>query len=227
MGSTARQAQLGLLDVDVVASVHVVRYLVGVEPRVRLAEHQETNLLHVIWTPPSMHYSSESEDLRPTISFDWDTQTRNAFLIHQYMFIGTVYWQPVPPFLPHLFTNPLAGARVNFSQGMLYLPVPRLAKGYSECCETIDPTYRGDQSYSQPQATHGGSNYGRGNHSIEWNLLNQNWQFKLVPAYHGVARVLAQPHGQWSDEAGGDGKPYEPPHLGELSDADIGMINMH
>ncbi|MDG2207348.1 MAG: hypothetical protein P8K78_05540 [Pirellulales bacterium] len=207
------------------------------ELRDLLAEHQETNLLHVIWTPPEMHLTQSdgpgvkinfrSADIRPTISFAWDSNKRNAFLRQQYMFIGTVYWQPRPPFLPNLFTNPLAGDRVNFAQGMLHLPVPRLAMGYSECCETVEPTHFGEAPYSRTRVTHGGNDYGRNNYGISWNLLNQNWQFKLVPAYHGVARVLAQPEGQWSDESGGNGKPYEPPHLGELSDADIGMINMH
>lgn len=209
------------------------------ELRDLLAEHQETNLLHVIWTPPEVQYSADSEDLRPTLSFDWQQpgqgspprmdMRRNAFLDQQYMFVGTVYWQRLHALLPKLFSNPLAGDRVNFAQGMLFLPVPRLAKGYSECCETIEPTYRNQQYRYYIKPAFGGNTYGRQNSSIEWNLLNQNWQFKLVPSYSGLANILAQSPGSWSDTAGGTGnaKQYVPPTLGSLTDQDIGLINMH
>lgn len=209
------------------------------ELRDLLAEHQETNLLHVIWTPPDVQYSSDSEDLRPILSFDWQQPgqgsparkdlRRNTFLNQQYMFVGTVYWQRLHALLPRLFANPLAGDRVNFSQGMLFLPVPRLAMGYSECCETIEPTYRNQQYRYQTKSVTGGNTYGRRNESIEWNLLNQNWQFKLVPSHTGLAKILAQSPGGWNDSTSGTGsaKQYEPPVLGNLTDQDISLINMH
>ena len=131
------------------------------ELRDLLAEHQDSNLLHVIWTPPEMQYASESEDLRPTISFGWDSQRRNAFIAEQYMFIGTVYWQRLHALLPKLFSNPLSGDRVNFSQGMLFLPVPRLAWGHSECCETIEPTLsQNSNTQYQPKSVTRGNNSG-------------------------------------------------------------------
>ena len=145
------------------------------------------------------------------------------------MFVGTVYWQRLHALLPRLFANPLAGDRVNFSQGMLFLPVPRLAMGYSECCETIEPTYRNQQYRYQTKSVTGGNTYGRRNESIEWNLLNQNWQFKLVPSHTGLAKILAQSPGGWNDSTSGTGsaKQYEPPVLGNLTDQDISLINMH
>ncbi|OUT66364.1 MAG: hypothetical protein CBB70_10485 [Planctomycetaceae bacterium TMED10] len=209
------------------------------ELRDLLAEHQQTNLLHVIWTPPEVQYSSTSEDLRPTLSFDWqqftspdmipEDRSRNGFLNEQYMFVGTVYWQRLHALLPRLFANPLAGDRVNFSQGMLFLAVPRLARGHSECCETIEPTYRNDKTQYRTNHVPDNSSWGRQNRSVSWNLLNQNWQFKLVPSSVGLVDILAQSPGGWNDGSSGTGdeKKYVPPSLGNLTDHDIHFINMH
>ncbi|MEC7500134.1 MAG: hypothetical protein VX970_00285 [Planctomycetota bacterium] len=209
------------------------------ELRDLLAEHQQTNLLHVIWTPQEVQYSSTSEDLRPTLSFDWQQQSspdmipedrrRNRFLEEQYLFVGTVYWQRLHALLPRLFSNPLSGDRVNFTQGMLFLPVPRLARGHSECCETIEPTYRNEETQHRVKYVQDNSSWGRQDLSVSWNLLNQNWQFKLIPSYVGLAGILAQSPGGWSDESGdtGNQKKYVPPSLGDLTDSDIFYINMH
>ncbi|MEC8336534.1 MAG: hypothetical protein VXZ84_00160, partial [Planctomycetota bacterium] len=209
------------------------------ELRDLLAEHQQTNLLHVIWTPPEVQYSSTSEDLRPTLSFDWQQQSspdkipedrrRNRFLEEQYLFVGTVYWQRLHALLPRLFSNPLSGDRVNFAQGMLFLPVPRLARGHSECCETIEPTYRNEETQHRIKHIPDNSSWGRQDLSVSWNLLNQNWQFKLIPSYVGLAGILAQSPGGWSDGSSdtGNQKKYVPPSLGDLTDSDIFYINMH
>ncbi len=178
-----------------------------------LDENQDTNLLHVIWTPYDLQIiptSLSKEDLRPMISFYWNWQQRNYFLEQQYMFVGAVYWKPVRHFLPGLFENPIAGDRVNCAQGMLFLPVPRLHYGVDDCYKVNLLDDKCVFVGSEPEIT-------RIYDPIEWNLLNQNWRFKLVPTMMPeLAMILSQPY-----------VDFAPADISGLSHEEIFDINTH
>jgi hypothetical protein len=126
------------------------------------------------------------------ISFYWNWQQRNYFLEQQYMFVGAVYWKPVRHFLPGLFENPIAGDRVNCAQGMLFLPVPRLHYGVDDCYKVNLLDDKCVFVGSEPEIT-------RIHDPIGWNLLNQNWRFKLVPTMMPeLATILSQPYGDFA-----------------------------
>ena len=165
-----------------------------------LSENQDKNLLHVIWTPSDVQASDDSEDLRPTISFNWSWQQRNDFLEQQYMFVGAVYWKPARHFVPGLFENPIAGDRVNGAQGMLFLPVPRLHHGVVDCYKVNRNERTGE--LLDPECILADDNFAditRTPWPIEWNLLNQNWHFKLVPTMMPeLATILSQPYGDFA-----------------------------
>ena len=115
---------------------------------------------------------------------------------------------------------------MTFAQGMLFLPVPRLVNTTfpEPCCKItiVGPNMKFPQG--KPNITRGTvsarieysgpsiEGITRQSHSIEWNLLNQNWQFKLCPAQcDGLEVVLSK-----NDEA-----------LQTLHADDIRHVNTH
>jgi len=144
--------------------------------------------------------------------------TRNDELRDCYMFVGVVKQKQFSPFMPSLFTNPLSSVsgeqRLTFAQGLLCLTVPRLTyHTFPEpCCKitvtepslNIIPQEQNDTK-KRPKIIPGNVSSRieyRGNsttdmirqhHGIKWNLLNQNWQFKLCPARcAGLKQILAK-----------------------------------
>ena len=197
------------------------------------------NLLHVIWTPNYIQENAKvlsahlTEDLRPILSFGFSRQDRNTRqdrnneLGDCYTFVGVVKQKQFSPFMPSLFTNPLSGEqRLTFAQGLLCLTAPRLITSTfrAPCCKLTvhDPTAtiadgtfqitEGSISshieYSGPMIT----DEVRQHHGIEWNLLNQNWQFKLSPTrFYGLKQILAK----------------NDPAFQRLQQDDIDRINTH
>ena len=197
-----------------------------------LEEHPNSNLLHVIWTPLDIQSNqslseSEKEDLRPYVSFNYTRKKRNELIRDCYTFIGVLKKKQFRPFMPSLFTNPLSGKnRMTFAQGMLYIPIPRLVRETfpEPCCKTtiVQPEIRFNQGapsikrgtisshieYSGRQI----EGITRQSRAMEWNLLNQGWQFKLCPAQcDGLNMILAK-----NNDA-----------IKNLPDEDIKHVNTH
>ncbi len=198
------------------------------ELRALLRENQGRNLLHVIHTPPELftQMQDNGNDLRPPLSFYSTWEDRNEFLEKQYMFYGTVYWQPSHVFFQQLFSSPMSGDRVTFAKGMLFLPVLRLKMQHSQCCTMIKGGWYGQAAQKGIVSTED-SDWARYTEDISWNLLNQNWHFKLVPTGSGALKdILTQSPGKWHDE-GKDARSYVPPNFGELTNQDLMNINYH
>jgi len=199
------------------------------ELRALLRENWDRNLLHVIKTPEELFTQMEDHgnDLRPPLSFAWNAEKRNDFLEKQYMFYGTVFWKPSHVFFKQLFSSPMSGDRVTFAKGMLFLPVPRLIRGIEKCCEEKSGRYFGDElSYHLKTITEP-DGVAREQTDYSWNLLNQNWHFKLIPTGSGSLKdILTQSPGEWHND-GKDARAYVPPNFGELTDQDLMNINNH
>ncbi|MCH2119520.1 MAG: hypothetical protein MK161_17700, partial [Pirellulales bacterium] len=180
-------------------------------------------------------------DLRPPISSLWSANPseannlsalpdsrlgRNQFLEQQYMFYGTVHWKPSHVFLSQLFSSPMSGDRVTFAKGMLFLPVPRLRWDYTQCCTLIPGRWFGNKATQVP-VTSDEKGWVRFTDDISWNLLNQNWQYKLIPTGSGYLKdILTQSPGGWHNEGEG-GRGYVPPSFGDLTAQDLLNINTH
>ncbi len=207
----------------------------------RLLEDQypNSNLPHVIWTPERIAAepgpAANKEDLRHKLCFNYSPRERNREIHDCYTFVGVVKKTQFAPFLPRLmnapmFKNPLAGEqRMTFAQGLLYLPVPRLVYETFPvpCCDIsiTQPSMSVSNSDGtgisitpgsvSSQIRHSGqsiSDFRRQAHSIQWNLLNQNWQFKLCPARHdGLKSILAK----------------NEPAFDKLEPVDIRRLNTH
>ena len=177
-----------------------------------LEENADRNLLHVIWTPGQNGDPNppvDDEDLRTDVSFNYTPQQRNDLIRDCYTFVGVLKKQQFHPFMPSLFTNPLSDEkRMTFAQGMLFLAIPRLTyQTFPEpCCKiTISnpdiqfqqgtPTIKTGRvstriEYTGPQM----EGIRRQHRSMEWNLLNQSWQFKLCPAQCNGLEVILSHH---------------------------------
>ncbi len=203
-----------------------------------LEEHRDKNLPHLIWTPDAVQQiwyekmqawvmkgrsgpEPLEDDPGPTISFTWSARDRNELLEQQYMIVGAVYWKPLRHFVPkwfgeQLFHNPISGDRVNCAQGMLMLPVEQLSRHRIWCAK-----FEGWKSNGEPVCTRSDPpniqhDWARST-DTKWNLLNQNWQFKLVPAsLPELSEILSQP----VDE-------FKPADIRGLSAAEIHLINTH
>lgn len=104
--------------------------------------------------------------LRVDVAEEFDL---NQLLERDFMFLGVVYWRPMPERLPGLFRNPLDGDDTAFAQVYLTPPKARLVR-----------------SWSRPWWV------GRQNSPAHWDLMNQNWGVQLVPATARTAPEIVQ-----------------------------------
>lgn len=98
-----------------------------------------------------------------------DAFNQNERLERDFMFVGAVYWPPMPERLPGLFRNPLDGDDMAFAQVYLTPPRPRLI-------------WRPTQPWW----------VARQNSPLHWDLMNQNWSVQLVPATSRALPAIVQ-----------------------------------
>jgi hypothetical protein len=137
----------------------------------------------------------------------------NQYLEDYFMFVGVAYWPKLEEILPGLFRNPTVADSQTFAQVMLFVPQPRLVKGWRRIGDEGDGSVDlggvpgdmvelpGDRQPPDP-----GTDWewyvvrqGRPRH---WDLLNQNWTCQLVPATaESVVEILQSDPGQSLPEA--------------------------
>ncbi len=158
----------------------------------------------------------------------------NAHLDRHFTFLGVVYWRQVPAFAPRVFDNPIDGDATAFAQVHVFIPRARLVWAYrgggggSEFRIGGVPTdiqsLSGDD---EPSGGGGGTGYWevvRQNVPTDWNLLNQRWSCRLVPATTpALAAILrtvpARP--EFVEEQ------IVLPSLGDVGSEEIGRISTH
>lgn len=141
-------------------------------------EYPDTNMPHVIRT--------QGRDVAEA--------GRNQHLEDNFMFVGTTYWPKLAPILPGLFKHPVEGDSQAFAQVMLFVPEPRLVKGWRKEGDPVAPTIDlggvpGDYIDIQGDAPPPDGDEDewhwyivRQSRPRNWDLLNQNWMAQLAPA---------------------------------------------
>lgn len=136
-------------------------------------------------------------------------------------FVSVVYWPQKPQFFPGMFSNPLERDAIAFSQVFVFIPRARYLRNGSchpwcrqrmECVQTGTGSTVCYPVCDVPVF----ENWPR-----EWDLFNQNWMVKLVPAsVDSLADILRTPPASIASAA-------QPPNLTGVTTQDIGYVNTH
>jgi hypothetical protein len=120
-------------------------------------------------------------------------------LTRDYMFVGTAYWKQMPERMPGLFKNPMDADSVAFAQAQMFIMRPRMMEDLWES----EPEYR----------------YKGFGTSAARDLMNQNWDVKLVPAnaYRNHEIIQSNPHGF----------DIQTPQFGDLTIEDLRHLITH
>lgn len=132
-------------------------------------EYPYTNLPHVVRSQPS-------------------GQESNQTIEREYTYVGVVYWSHLTEMAPGVFTNPLAEGgqfpadTLAFTQATLYVPRARLVKRNGSWAYWV---WTSNGWVPIPR---------RDNWPVAWNLFNQNWMARIVPATsESIVTILQQP----------------------------------
>ena len=116
-----------------------------------------------------------------------------------YFFIGVVYWKQMKENMPGLFRNPLDADSLAFAEAQLFIPSRRIV----EDLQPPDPEYI----------------YKRIGGPTHRDLLNQNWDVRLVPAMsEAIVDIL---------QTNPPGSGIETPNLRGLELEDFRMLTTH
>lgn len=134
-----------------------------------------------------------------------------------YMFVAGAYWPPLKPLFPGLYENPLKRDSrtyaVTFAQVHFFIPRARFA-----CCpwSTRHTCYTAERIPYPCWVDH------YDNWPRRWDLFNQNWTAKLVPAtatYLGPILATHPGHASLST--------YNAPNLSSITDQELRAVNYH
>ncbi len=167
---------------------------------------------------------------------DWDTLRQkgrprdiNRNLERDFQFLGVVYRDHQKENGPGLFKNPLKkrSDAQTFAQISLFLPRPRrvLSNGQQSPQQSLGGTFGFSSNIALPPPPAPGSirpeeeRWPRENWPWHWDLLNQNWTVKIVPATAAaVPRILQTPP---------PGGSLRPPNLGAAGIQQLNRVNTH
>jgi hypothetical protein len=158
-----------------------------------------------------------------------------------YHFVGVCYWPPLGEFAPKLFKNPNQNSEQTYAEVSLFIPAPRPiwspvgGGGGGGAAPVAIGGVPGDP-LTLPGGGAGGGNNGNGNGNQNagwavsmtgtqntWDLLNQSWTVKLVPAVsNNIVTIL-----QTTPPAVAQGQAPRVPSLGNVTPQDLSLINSH
>ncbi len=121
-----------------------------------------------------------------------DNADPNLVIARDYQFVATAHWPQMSTMMPGLFANPMQrGQRtyaVTFAQAEVYIPRARYA-----CCPWSTP-----HTVFDPTANQWVTRYAdhSDNWPQQWDLFNQNWTVRLVPAMSDSVPAILQTHPQ-------------------------------
>ncbi len=180
-------------------------------------EYPNTNLPHVLREILPEHVLQLEECLSGCSLPLTDT---NRILERDYNFMATAHWPQMQALMPGLFQNPFhRGLRtyaVTFAQTEVYLPQARFT-----CCPWATPVQRTDPGTGLTTIDYipHYDNWPR-----TWDLFNQNWTVRLVPATASTAPDILQTHPQ--NFVPGVLSGYQPPNIGAAAES-FSLINGH
>lgn len=136
-------------------------------------------------------------------------------------FVGVVYWPQKPQFFPGMFQHPLQRDAIAFSQVFVFIPRARYLRAgdcHPWCRQRMECVQgAGGQTICYPVCDV--SIYD--NWPREWDLFNQNWMVKLVPAtVDTLADIIRTPPASIASAA-------QPPNLAGVTTQDISYVNTH
>ncbi len=146
-----------------------------------------------------------------------DDPTDQTVLETDYTFVSGAYWPPLKPLFPGLYENPLRRDSqtyaLTFAQAHLYIPRARYA-----CCPWSSRyTCYDAQRQPYPCWVDHYDNWPR-----RWDLFNQNWTVKLVPATtRYIGPILATHPGHAAVSR------YRAPNLSSITDQELRSVNYH
>ncbi len=186
-------------------------------------DYPNSNLPFVIRTPPK-----QSGD-------------KNPYLESNFKFVNVAYWPRLHETLPGLFKNANRNDALAYSEYLLFVPSKRLVRnpvnqGGGGGGLNIGGAPGGAITLPGPaaaQAQGGGGaagawNIGRDGTPTAWDLLNQSWRVKLVPAISaGIPTILQTSPQNVTLSDNGQQRGVQPPQLGGLSSQQLNVINTH
>ena len=180
----------------------------------------------------SRRREADRTSLMSLLQQQFDVRT---YLETDFHFVATVYRRHPRETGPGLFRNPLqpTADALTFAQVQLYLPFPRrflTFAGQGSSAQRIGlggsfgfdgaidlpapPPQPGDQSPDLER-------WPRENWPTYWDMLNQNWTVRLVPATVATLPEILQTN------PGGEFQDFRPPNLGDSTMNDIKKISTH
>lgn len=139
-------------------------------------------------------------------------------LERDYHFVSTAVWPQMTTMMPGLYQNPLHRSQrtyaVTFSQTEVYIPQSRYT-----CCPWVTTT-----CYDQYGDPHNCFYVHTDNWPQRWDLFNQNWTVRLVPATAATLPQILETHPQ--NFVPGVLASYQAPQLGSSVET-LQLINGH
>lgn len=161
-----------------------------------------------------------------------------AYLDRYFTFVGVVYWRRLPEMLPGLFSSPIRGDALAFSEVRVFVPHRRLE--WQHLVPTTPETPIGGMPGNfpplppppgseepTPPAERGSGRWviaRQGGISTRWDLLNQHWTVQLVPVAAPQLAQILQTQPALPQFAAAN---IQLPSLGNLSTADMGRLISH
>ena len=187
-------------------------------------EYPLTNL------PMVMRLTEDGTDVE-TMRQTGQQQAVNQHLEQTYQFLAVMYRRHISETGPGVFRNPLAREADSLAFAQVSLFVPR-ARRYLAGPGRADPdlnlggTFGFDSGLELPAepaapSSPGEERWVRENWPSHWDLLNQNWTVKLVPATAPSIPGILQSH------PGLESMDFRPPNLGGVTIQDINRVNTH
>ncbi len=170
---------------------------------------------------------SDVETLRQTA----EQQTVNRYLEQNDNFLAVVYRRHIKETGPGVFRNPLAreSDALSFAQISLFVPRARrylVGPGRPDADQSLGGTFGFDSGLEMPEepaepSTPEEERWATENWPSHWDLLNQNWMVKLVPATApSLPEILAANPGIESFN-------FRPPNLGGITIEQLKRMNTH
>lgn len=132
----------------------------------------------------------------------------NQFIENDYTFVGVAYWTAMDEHMPGLFRNPLDSDSVGFAQSQLYIPQRKIYE------DLFPPVYWNSELQQWVEIR-----FFRGGGPTHWDLLNQNWSHKLVPATHESILEIIQTNPP--------SLSFETPNMGGITVDQFRRLNSH
>lgn len=197
-----------------------------------LAEYPDSNLPHVIRNGDEVFTSAGSSQ-------------RNR-LLEELMLVAVVYWEPAEEFAPGVFQSPIEGDLVAFAQAQTYIPAAKLIRvfegrgggggspsgipiggvpgEYVDLPPTQPPP--ANNPMPTPPADDGERAWTVVRESVptDWDLLNQRWNARLVPATAPAMLQILQTEPPFFALGPAD---VELPDLSGIDDDDLNYLNHH